>query len=163
VCNFAQIEETEDDIVEEDFIDRNVPQKGFDEHMAEMYPILSKDFDMYSRLVKVGTATFATFQVVAKIADNIYYWDDESDEGDEGELILGEYNEEDDCDEEEDGWVSEFYSNGNMMALHFYATHWILSELYRKDKVDALFQVWLKYSHVIAALTLLTYVHEVFY
>lgn len=162
VCSFAQIEETEEDVVKEDFIDKNVPQEGFDEHMAEMYPILSKNFDMYSRHVKVGTATFATIQVVAKIADSIYYWDDSDwSDNETDDMVLRESGEEEDCDEEEYGWYSEFYSYGNMLALDFFATHFILSELYRRDKVDALFQVYLKYSHVAAAFTLLTYAYEV--
>lgn len=71
---------------------------------------------------------------------------------------------EDDCDEdEEEGWITEFYSYGNGMALNFFASHLILSELYRRDMVDALFQVYLKYSHVTAALALIAYAYEVYW
>jgi hypothetical protein len=149
--------------------------------MAEMYPLLNQDFNMYTRLVKVGTGIFGTFQLVYHIADAAYDWDDDhSGEDDYHDAVLDDSEEadesglegavktshDDDCDEDEDeyyAWPSEFWSYGNSMALNFFLTHWILSELYRRDKIDALFQVYLKYSHVTAFFTMLTYMYEVYW
>ena len=91
---------------------------------------------------------------------------DDAIAGDEEAAVEKTHAEDDDCDDDEDyheKYPSEFWSYGNSMALNFFMSHWILSELYRRDKIDALFQVYLKYSHVTGVLTMLTYAFEVLY
>lgn len=165
-CSFAVLEEdTTNDNVKEDFLDENIPQEDFDRHMAEDWPILSRDFNMYTRLIKVGTVTFTAFKVMWKIADTIEYWhddDDEEESGEEDEARLRESDDEED-DEEHYGWSSEFWSDGNYLASVFFSWHWILSELYRRDRAENLFQVYLKYSHVIAGSALMYYAYEIFW